>query len=317
MTEYKTRITYVANGTQKVFNIPFDYLRPLFIKVYIGDTTLTYGTDYLVADRQLTFTNIPVAGTILEIRRDTTTVALVSWHDASVLRAGDMTLSQVQQLHVLEEQQDWTKINSIYLEESRGWQAGFHRIINVGDPVEPQDAVTKQYVEDVKTGFIAEMITIKNSAITTITNLKTSTEAYITQLKDTFTTFVSNKTTEVTVLKDEVVDAATTATEQADRAQGIADNLEGLVGIAGRATTEEAIAGVVDNKAMTPLKTKEAVATQLQNKADLVDGKVPTEQLPEMDYVPSSVVGNEANKIPKYNASGHLVLPDGSEFWIG
>lgn len=53
--------------------------------------------------------------------------------------------------------------------------------------------------------------------------------------------------------------SATTATEQADRAQGIADSLEGLDGITGIATTDEAIAGVVDNKAMTPLKTKEAI----------------------------------------------------------
>ena len=98
-----------------------------------------------------------------------------------------------------------------------------------------------------------------------------------------------------------------------------------IAGLSGIATTDEAIAGVVDNKAMTPLKTKEAVAAQvqkiieepLQNKADLVDGKVPTNQLPEMDYVPNSEVGNAANKIPKYNASGHLVLPNGAEFWIG
>ena len=53
--------------------------------------------------------------------------------------------------------------------------------------------------------------------------------------------------------------SATTATRQADRAQGIADNLEGLAGITGIATTAEAIAGVVDNKAMTPLKTKKAI----------------------------------------------------------
>lgn len=53
--------------------------------------------------------------------------------------------------------------------------------------------------------------------------------------------------------------SATTATEQADRAQGIADSLEGLAGITGIATTEEAIAGESDTKAMTPLKTKEAI----------------------------------------------------------
>lgn len=34
------------------------------------------------------------------------------------------------------------------------------------------------------------------------------------------------------------------------------------------------------------------------------------------DYVLTSDVANSANKIPRYNADGHLVLPDGSEFWI-
>ena len=33
-------------------------------------------------------------------------------------------------------------------------------------------------------------------------------------------------------------------------------------------------------------------------------------------YLGISEVANSANKIPRYNADGHLVLPDGSEFWI-
>lgn len=82
--------------------------------------------------------------------------------------------------------------------------------------------------------------------------------------------------------------SATTATEQADRAQGIADSLEGLAGITGMATTEEAIAGESDTKAMTPLKTKEAINAQTQNKADLVDGKVPKDQLPSSVYIPAN-----------------------------
>lgn len=32
--------------------------------------------------------------------------------------------------------------------------------------------------------------------------------------------------------------------------------------------------------------------------------------------VQTSEVANAANKIPRYNSSGHLVLPNGSEFWI-
>lgn len=38
--------------------------------------------------------------------------------------------------------------------------------------------------------------------------------------------------------------------------------------------------------------------------------------LSNLGGVPTSDVANSANKIPRYNANGHLVLPDGSEFWI-
>lgn len=56
------------------------------------------------------------------------------------------------------------------------------------------------------------------------------------------------------------------------------------------ATQEEAEAGTDNTKFMTPLRTKEAINSQ---------------------------VGNEANKIPRYNSEGHLVFPDGSEMWVG
>ena len=38
--------------------------------------------------------------------------------------------------------------------------------------------------------------------------------------------------------------------------------------------------------------------------------------LSNLGGVPTSDVANSANKIPRYNDSGHLVLPNGSEFWI-
>lgn len=97
--------------------------------------------------------------------------------------------------------------------------------------------------------------------------------------------------------------SATTATEQADRAQGIADSLEGLAGITGLATTEEAIAGESDTKAMTPLKTKEAINAQTQNKADLVDGKVPKDQLPSSVYIPKN------SNLDSYLKTGNYYSP--------
>ena len=51
----------------------------------------------------------------------------------------------------------------------------------------------------------------------------------------------------------------------------------------------QAEAGTDNTKFMTPLRTKQAINSQ---------------------------VGNEANKIPRFNSSGHFVFPDGSEMWV-
>lgn len=33
-------------------------------------------------------------------------------------------------------------------------------------------------------------------------------------------------------------------------------------------------------------------------------------------YLPKSDVANSANKVPRFNSSGHFVFPDGSEMWV-
>lgn len=65
------------------------------------------------------------------------------------------------------------------------------------------------------------------------------------------------------------------------------------------ATEEEATAGTDNTKMMTPLRVKEAIDDKAKG------------------YIHVTDVGNAANKIPRYNANGHLVLPNGAEFWIG
>ena len=107
----------------------------------------------MVANRQVTFSPVPASGTLIVIKRQTSTERLVSWQDASVLKASDMTLAQVQQLHILEEQQDWIKTNSMVTDDANRWNALNHRIINVSDPINDQDAVTKNYVENLGNSF--------------------------------------------------------------------------------------------------------------------------------------------------------------------
>ena len=170
-TSYKARIDYTITDPTKVsYAFPFTYLRKNFIIVYIRDLAnnmqaLTYGKDYTVDDQIITIINtqVLVAKATLSIRRETTTDAIVTWNDGSVLLSKDMTLEQVQLLHLQEEQQDYIEANSISVVETENgafFDADNRRISNVADPVEPQDAVTKHYMESVPDGIVhrAQMI---------------------------------------------------------------------------------------------------------------------------------------------------------------
>ena len=70
------------------------------------------------------------------------------------------------------------------------------------------------------------------------------------------------------------------AESSANKAKDIADNLEGLDGIAGIATTEEAVAGESDDKIMTPSKVKKAIEAQVPIK-EIVNSIYPVGQIVE------------------------------------
>ena len=160
----KTSVTYKGTGSQTQYDFPFDYLRKSFIKVTIDDV-LQDTSDYNVDNRSILFNTAPAADSIIVIYRETDTERLVSWADASVLKASDMTISQVQQLHILEEGQDWSKLNSLYLDETdKSWEGNNHKIKNVSYPVNDDDVVTKGYMETVQGGFVMTNTALKDEA---------------------------------------------------------------------------------------------------------------------------------------------------------
>lgn len=163
-TKLKTSVTYAGTGSQTQYDFPFDYLRKSFVKVTIDDV-LQDTSAYSVDNRSVLFNTAPASGSIIVIYRETDTERLVSWADASVLKASDMTISQVQQLHILEEGQDWSKQNSIYLDETdKAWEGANHRVKNVTYPVEDNDVVTKGYMESVQGGFVLANTALKDEA---------------------------------------------------------------------------------------------------------------------------------------------------------
>lgn len=60
------------------------------------------------------------------------------------------------------------------------------------------------------------------------------------------------------------------------------------------------------------VESKEA---DLSNKIDSVEKRVDTLEADKTNYVKVSDVANQADKIPRFNSEGHLVLPSGLEIW--
>lgn len=155
-----TSITYTADGSQTNFSVPFDYLRPSFVHVAVDDAEVSEG--FTISNRMVMFDAAPAKDAVVHIYRSTPTTRLVSWADASILKAIDMTIAEVQQLHILEEANDWTKTNSIVLnDEGNAWQGRNYRVSNVSDPTEAQDVVTKNYLENTEDSFVQCMNAIK------------------------------------------------------------------------------------------------------------------------------------------------------------
>lgn len=169
-----TSITYTADGSQTNFSVPFDYLRPAFVHVAINDAEVSEG--FTISNRMIMFDSAPAKDSIVHIYRNTPTTRLVSWADASILKAKDMTISEVQQLHILEEASDWSKTNSIVLDEESGvWQGRKFRVSNIADPKDAQDAVTKNYIDNEESSMMQRMNAIKTQTeqlMNTAGNLK-------------------------------------------------------------------------------------------------------------------------------------------------
>ena len=197
--EYKSRVEYqITDTSQTTYNFPFKYLRKKFIKVQKVDenkviTEFTYGVDYTVSNQTITLTGTQELATTdtLVIYRDTDTTGVVTWTDGSILLSEDMTAEQVQNLHLIEEAQDYLASHSLTTRQnSEGqttWDALGMRISDVADPTEPQDVVTKHYMESVQDGFVQRNQAIEthvNEMQTDVANKQQQTSASQSAAKD-------------------------------------------------------------------------------------------------------------------------------------
>lgn len=96
------------DGGRHEYSIPFPYLERVFVKCKLNDKELTINVDYEVEGSTLTLFRDTQATDTIKIYRQTTTDRLVKFHDGSVLREADLTMLQLQLLHVIEEKGSFT-----------------------------------------------------------------------------------------------------------------------------------------------------------------------------------------------------------------
>ena len=147
---------YTGDGTTTDFTVPFDYLAKKFVKVSVGLTVLEggdYGDTskgfYFIDKTTVRLRTPPQAGAEVTVRRYTSaTDRVVSFKDASILKATDLDTSSIQTIHIAEEGRD--VINDALIVNKEGnWDAKGHRVVNVGDAVNDGDAVNlKLYKAD-------------------------------------------------------------------------------------------------------------------------------------------------------------------------
>lgn len=186
-TGFKARVEYeVTDGTKTTYTFPFSYLRKKFVMVSIlhsdaTETALEYGVGYTVNDLSVSLTTPTQVGEHIIIYRQTSTDKIVTWNDGSILLARDMNTEDAQMLHLQEEQQDYIMAHAISTKVTSDkevlWDALNHRVVNVSDPKDPQDAVTKNYMETVQGGFVSANTILVQEATKQASAAKSSQES--------------------------------------------------------------------------------------------------------------------------------------------
>ena len=144
---FLARVSYTSNGSTPTFSFSFPYIALSHIKAFVDgveDTNITFPTP-----SSLTLSSTPTSGAVVTIQRVTPTdLRLTDFQDGSVLTSSDLDQSADQNFYIAQETKDDVASN-LSVNASNVYDAGNRRIINVANPINNQDVVTKYYLENV------------------------------------------------------------------------------------------------------------------------------------------------------------------------
>lgn len=146
---------YQASGL--TYSVPFPYISKKHVSVMVDGVTAVY--DWL-SQNTIQLKSVPAIGAVIEVRRLTPRqTRLVDFVDGSILGERDLDVSALQLLFIAQEVIDELG-RSLNFDSQGRFDANGRAIVNVKDPVNDQDAVSKgwttQHILKVAEGLAAQ-----------------------------------------------------------------------------------------------------------------------------------------------------------------
>ncbi len=236
---------YTANGATTQFAVPFSFISRSHVTVKVDGVSnaFTWINNSLVQT-----SGTPANGAVVEVRRTTpNTTAVVDFTDASTLTETDLDNAVTQFLYLSQEAED--DVQSALIVASDGtYDAGSRRIKNVANPVNAQDAMTKNYMEAT---YLPSITAAQNAAAssasaaaTSATNAASSASAASTSATSAASsasaaaTSATNAASSASAASTSATNAATSATAAASSATAAATSAANIMGgVTGTSTT--------------------------------------------------------------------------------
>lgn len=288
-------IEYTGDGSTTAYTITFDYLATADVKAFLNGTATTA---FSVNGQTLTFNSAPASQTAILIERDTPKASrLVDFSDGAILSEADLDKNANQLFFISQEAVD-TADRAMSLNSANQFDATVsstaRRIVNMADPVDAQDAVTKNWLTT--TYLTPANITNIDTTGTNIANINTVAGA-IANVNS-----VAGNATNINTVAGNNANINTVAGNNAD--------ISTVAGIAANVTT---VANASSNIAAvaTDIAAVQTVASDLQETVSEIETVANdlNEQTSEIDTVAGAVanINTVGTNINNVNATGGAI----------
>lgn len=151
---------YTSDGSNRNFNVPFQYLSKPHIEVRL-DGVITQAYTWL-NDSTIQLNSAAASGVVVELRRNTPKeTRLVNFQDASVLTEKDLDVDSEQCFFVAQEAIDQAVL-ALYVGSDNKIDAEGSSIKNLPEPTSDDEVANKQYVDSVALGVLPLPLSVAN-----------------------------------------------------------------------------------------------------------------------------------------------------------